>query len=190
MSLADEARGLKPFGYVPVEDSWPGLVTYQFLHGGWLYLVGNMLFLYLAGSSIEPRWGHALHLALYLSAGVVAALADKLAGPHSLMALFGASGAVAGLMGAFLLKFLASPIKLPLSGFFRPQAVTFPAYLLLPPWLLVQLLCGVASSGAGAQGGVTLSAVIGSFVYGALLAVALGLSGLDARLDPPVAKAG
>jgi pentatricopeptide repeat protein len=186
MSLAESASPLKKYAYVPVDNNLLGLLTYQFLHGGWLHLLGNMLFLYLAGCNVEDRWGRVLFPLFYLSAGAVAALTQKLAAPQSISPLIGASGAIAGVMGAFLIKFARTRIKFLLILFFRPRFFSAPAYLMLPLWLGLQLFFGLMTSGLGAEGGVAFWAHAGGFVYGVLFAVALGLSGLDARIDQSI----
>ena len=186
MSLAESASPLKKYAYIPVDNSLLGLLTYQFLHGGWLHLLGNMLFLYLAGCNVEDRWGRVLFPLFYLSAGVVAALTHKLAAPQSISPLIGASGAIAGVMGAFLVKFARTRIKFLLILFFRPRFFSAPAYLMLPLWLLQQALFGMMAGGLGAEGGVAFWAHIGGFLYGVLFAVVLGLSGLDARIDQSI----
>ncbi len=133
------------FGYTPADPSGLALFTYPFLHGGVLHLIMNMLFLWLAAAKLEDRWGRLLFVALYLGFGALAALAHHARHPDALTPLVGASGAVAGLMGAFLVRYATANIRVfYLYWFFRltPKVGTFeaPAYLLLPLWFIGELL--------------------------------------------------
>jgi membrane associated rhomboid family serine protease len=168
------------FGVVPsqwtvlVPDDllvWPGLfltlLTAQFLHGGFLHLASNMLYLWIFGDNVEDRLGHARFLLLYLGSGVVAAVAQILVTPHSAIPMVGASGAIAGVLGAYLLLFPGARIitLVPL-GFFL-ETVELPAFLFLGIWFLLQWIQGVTSIGQVADvGGVAFWAHIGGFVAG------------------------
>lgn len=173
-----EAVGSHPFrrwGLVPAETSPTAYITSQFIHGGWLHLIFNMLFLWLAGPFIEDAFGRPLFATLYLLSGVVAASAHVMAFPTSMIPLGGASGAVAGLMGAFLIRYAMVRIRF-FYWFFLVFRGTFdaPAWFMLPLWLLQQLF--FASLDTGGRGGVAYWAHIGGFVFGA--AVALGIKKL------------
>jgi len=111
MVSAKAASPLTRYAYTPGQNNIPGLITSQFLHSGWLHLIGNMLFLWLSGGTVEDRWGRILFPIFYLSAGVVAALVQKAVSPHSVVPLIGASGAIAGVMGAFVIKFAKTRIQ-------------------------------------------------------------------------------
>ena len=111
MAEAEKASPLTKYAYIPAENNWLGMIASQFLHGGWMHLIFNMLFLWLAGCNIEDRWGCVVFPLFYLSAGVVAALSHKASAPQSFIPLIGASGAIAGAMGAFLMKFARTRIK-------------------------------------------------------------------------------
>ncbi len=186
MADSERASVLSKFGYVPAENNFLGLVTSQFLHGGWLHLIFNMLFLWLAGCNIEDRWGRTMFPAFYLSAGVVAALAHKAAAPHSFAPLIGASGAIAGAMGAFLIKFARTRITFLFIFFLRARTFSAPAYLMLPLWLLTQVFWGLMYRGAGVEGGVAFWAHVGGFVYGVVFALALPLTGMEQKIDKAI----
>jgi membrane associated rhomboid family serine protease len=181
-SIAQEIRSSpnRRFGYVPSENNALGLLTYQFMHEGWLHLLGNMWFLLLCGINLENKWGRAVFLGFYLSAGVVAALAYKVFAGGSLP-LIGASGAIAGAMGAFLVSFARTRIKFVWIPIVKVVTFTAPAYVMLPLWLATQVLW--AWLDRGGRGGVAYVAHIGGFLYGVAFAGALRLSGLERRLD-------
>jgi membrane associated rhomboid family serine protease len=170
------------FGYVPARNNLLGLFTYQFLHGGYLHLLGNLWFLWLCGCNMEDRWGRAVYGPFYLAAGVVAALAHKLFGTHPEVPLVGASGAIAGAMGAFLVAFARARIHFVTLVRFRPRFFTAPAYLMLPLWLGSQLLYALS----GLEDGVAYTAHVGGFVFGAAVALVLRLSGVEKKLDDAV----
>lgn len=145
-----------------------GIVTSLFLHGGWLHLAGNMLFLWIFGNNIEDRLGRLRFLAFYLLGGIVAALAQVWIEPRSEIPLVGASGAIAAALGAYIVIYpRARILSLVFFGFFY-QLVEVRAILVLGYWFVLQLVDGFASLGAAsAQGGVAFFAHIGGFVVGA-----------------------
>jgi membrane associated rhomboid family serine protease len=150
-----------------------GLVSSQFLHAGWLHILGNMLYLWIFGNNVEDRLGPIPYLLFYLVAGVVAGLTQVALAPDSTVPLVGASGAIAGVLGAYLVLFPgARVVSIVFLGFFA-QLVTVPAVLILGLWFVLQLITGVASLGAttAAEGGVATFAHVGGFVMG--LAVGL-----------------
>lgn len=172
------------FGVVPAGGSPAALISYQFLHGGWLHLVGNLLFLVLVGPHIEQRWGRVVFTSFYLASGVVAALFWAIRYPDIDVPLVGASGSIAGLMGAFLICFGSSKIR-----FFYWFGIiwgTFeaPAWLMLPLWLAIEVVSGrsmdVLSPNGG--GGVAHWAHVWGFIFGMAFAWVLGLVGADQRL--------
>ncbi len=186
MTEAEKASPLKKYAYIPAENNGLGLVSSQFLHGGWLHLIFNMWFLWLAGCNIEDRWGRVVFPLFYLSAGVAAALVHKASAPQSVVPLIGASGAIAGAMGAFLIKFAHTRIKLLGIIFFRIMTFSAPAYVMLPLWLLSQIFYGLMYSGMGAEAGVAFWAHVGGFVYGMAFAVALKTSGIEEKVDKAI----
>lgn len=155
---------------------WLTLVTSQFLHGGFLHLAGNMLFLWIFGNNVEDQLGHAKYLAFYIACGVLAGLSQWFFSQGSAIPSLGASGAIAGVLGAYILRFPNARI-LTLLGYFL---VYVPAYFFLGWWFVQQALYGVASLGARSNigmesGGIAYWAHAGGFVFGALLGPLLGL---------------
>jgi membrane associated rhomboid family serine protease len=146
-----------------------GVVTSMFLHGGWLHLLGNMLYLWIFGNNVEDRLGRPLFLLFYLAGGVAAAAAQVAISPESTVPLIGASGAIAATLGAYLVIYpRARILSLVFLGFFY-QLIEVPALLVLGFWFVLQLIDGAASLGASnAQGGVAFFAHIGGFAAGAL----------------------
>jgi membrane associated rhomboid family serine protease len=169
------------FGYIPAKPSLLGLFTSMFLHGGWLHLLGNMLFLWLAGGSLEDRWGRVCFSVFYLASGVVAALIHAAMIPQSNVPMIGASGAIAGLMGAFLIRLATTRIRFFYWFIFFRGTFIMPAYVALPLWLLQQF----AMARSGAAGGIAVWAHIGGFIFGAVIALAIRLSGLEAKILAP-----
>jgi len=147
----------------------------MFLHGGWLHLLGNMLFLFVFGRSIEDRFGHLNFLLLYLTSGVAAAVLQIIVSPGSHVPTIGASGAIAGVLGAYFICYPGARITtlIPLLIFF--WTVQLPALLLLGYWFLIQFLSGfqMLSIQTATAGGVAWWAHIGGFTCGVLLALVL-----------------
>jgi len=145
------------------------ILTSMFLHGGWLHLIGNMLFLWIFGKNIEDQLGHPRFLLFYLICGVIASLAHILVTPHSRIPMVGASGAIAGVLGAYLIKFPnARILTLIWFGFFI-RVVRVPAIVFLGFWFILQLLYGLPSLALPGMGGIAFFAHIGGFVAGLLL---------------------
>jgi len=153
------------------------LITSQFLHGGWLHLLGNLLYLWIFGNNIEDRLGRVLFVLFYLGGGVVAGLTQTAIDPDSTIPLIGASGAIAATLGAYFVLFPGARITtLVFLGFFY-QLIEVPAIIVLGFWFLLQLLDGIGSLGMEAGAGVAFFAHIGGFVGGALVAWLLIVSG-------------
>jgi membrane associated rhomboid family serine protease len=165
----------RQYGYIPAKPSLLALFTSMFLHGGWMHLLGNMLFLWLAGGSLEDRWGRILFLLFYLASGAVSALLHASMNPQSPIPMVGASGAIAGLMGAFLVRLARTRIRFFYWFIIVRGTFAMPAYVALPLWLLQQF--GMAKSGAG--GGIAVWAHIGGFLFGALVALVIRLADLE-----------
>jgi membrane associated rhomboid family serine protease len=175
----------RTYGYVPAEPRLLTLFTSMFLHGGWMHLLGNMLFLWLAGGSLEDRWGRILFLLVYLASGVVAALLHAAMMPHSALPMVGASGAIAGLMGAFLVRLARTRIRFFYWFVVVRGTFVMPAFVALPLWLLQQF--AMARSGAG--GGIAVWAHIGGFVFGVLVALVVRLADFEKKvLAPAIAR--
>ncbi len=163
------------FGLVPADQHIYAYITYQFMHGGWLHLIGNLFFLYLAGPKLEDVWGRPLFAAFYLSAGVFAALIYVMRYPMMEGPLVGASGAIAGLMGAFLIRYGTTKIKMLVWVFImRPKFLDVPAWLILPVWLLREVFSGQAVDFGGGQGsGVAHWAHVAGFLFGMVVAAGI-----------------
>lgn len=151
--------------------TWATLFTSMFIHGGFLHLAGNLMFLWVFGRSIEERLGAIWYLLFYLATGVVAALTHWFIDPNSTVPMVGASGAIAGVMGAYLLLYPRNRINT-LIIFFFITVVQVSATLLLGIWFLWQLMQGVLSIGVSGQVSVAFWAHIGGFVAGAAVIAA------------------
>ncbi len=158
-------------GFEPIPNVFFPLFSSIFLHGGWLHLLGNMWFLYIFGDNVEDALGHSRYLLLYLASGVGANLIYLLFSPFSPVPLVGASGAVAGVMGAYFFLFPGARILTLVPIFFFPTFWELPAYFFLGFWFLLQFLFGTFSSmgPATTAGGVAWWAHVGGFLVGVLL---------------------
>jgi len=167
-------EGLGLAGLVPGIES---AIVSMFLHGGWAHFLGNMLFLWIFGDNVEDRLGHLRFVVFYFAAGLAATAAHALAGPDSVVPAIGASGAISGVLGAYLFLYpRARVVTLLFLGFFI-QVIQVPAIVYLPFWFLIQLFSGLASLGvpsSAGQGGVAFFAHIGGFVAGPILLLLLG----------------
>jgi membrane associated rhomboid family serine protease len=143
----------------------------MFLHGGWLHLGGNMLYLWIFGDNVEDRLGHVRFLLFYLACGLAAALAQIYVNPTSTIPMVGASGAVAGVLGAYLVLLPQAQVLALIPIIFFFQLVELPAFLFLLFWFLMQFLNGAASIATtqATTGGVAWWAHIGGFVSGMAL---------------------
>jgi len=160
------------FGLVPASFSWVNIVTSMFLHGGFLHVAGNMLYLWIFGDNVEDRMGHGRFLAFYLLCGTAAALGQTLTVPDSVVPMVGASGAVAGVMGAYFVLYPHSRIVTLLPIFIFIQIIEVPAIVFLGVWFVMQLLSGVGSiamaTGGEPAGGIAFWAHIAGFAAGIL----------------------
>ena len=168
----------KKWGYTPSEFSIILLITYMFLHGSWAHLIGNVYILYLTGPFIEDIWGRPVFTAFYLLSGMVSALLYGFNYPDSVIPLFGASGAIAGVMGAFLIRYWNTRILFFNALFFfikKWRTFTAPAWVMLPLWLLFQFLGAKLMDVLKIYGGgpVAYWAHIWGFVFGAAVGVGL-----------------
>ncbi len=158
------------FGLVPAAFSWVTVLTSMFLHGGVLHFGGNMLFLCIFGDNVEDRMGHGRFVAFYLLCGAAAALAQTAMSPDSVVPMVGASGAVAGVMGAYFVLYPHSRIVtlVPLFVFFHVMEV--PALVFLGLWFVLQFVSGVgsiaAATGGEPAGGIAFWAHVAGFVAG------------------------
>ncbi|HUG81817.1 MAG TPA: rhomboid family intramembrane serine protease [Bryobacterales bacterium] len=185
-SLAIESPGaqqtfIETFGAIPLraEHALAGrypllqgvgpVFTSIFLHGGWFHLIGNMWFLWIFGDNVEDELGHFAYLLFYLACGLVASAAHIWANPESAIPAVGASGAIAGVMGAYLMRFPHARIVTLVWIVFFVTTIEVPAVLMLAYWFFIQFASGAAETGAGDSGGVAWWAHVGGFVAGAIL---------------------
>jgi membrane associated rhomboid family serine protease len=156
-----------------VIPTWGSVLTSMFLHGGFWHLAGNMLYLWIFGNNIEDAMGHVRYFIFYLLCGVAAVFAQVLTGPDSRIPMVGASGAISGVLGAYMLLFPRARVLLGLPlGFVIVQLGRFPAIWVLAAWFGMQLVMGVISAARAAgetQGGIAFGAHIGGFIAGLLL---------------------
>jgi len=147
-------------------EVWLSLFTSQFLHGGWAHIIGNMLFLWVFGDNIEDALGHVTYLAFYLASGVAAAFAQAFVmGPSNIPAI-GASGAIAGVLGAYLLLYPLARIRILVPLFILFWTIQLPALLVIGWWFVQQFFYGVGSLSEAGMGGVAFWAHVGGFVAG------------------------
>jgi membrane associated rhomboid family serine protease len=146
---------------------WLTLLSSMFMHGGLLHLGGNMLFLWIFGDNVEHRVGHGLFIAFYVAAGIVASLAQILVDPGSVIPTLGASGAIAGVLGAYLVLFPTNRVLVLLVRF----PIWVPAIVVIGLWAVLQFVSGFGSLGAEQAGGVAYMAHIGGFVAGVLAGI-------------------
>ncbi len=163
-----------PETVVPI-PAYATLITSMFLHGGWMHLIGNMLYLWVFGNNIEDVMGHAKYVVFYLTCGILAALSHALTDPSSPIPMVGASGAISGVLGAYVLLFPRARVLVLMPGL---GATKVPAGVVLGMWFVMQLLSGGMSIGSEG-GGVAFFAHIGGFLAG------MALIGLFKRRDVP-----
>jgi len=156
------------WGLVPAAFSWVTVLTSMFLHGGIMHVAGNMLYLWIFGDNVEDRMGHGRFLVFYLLCGTAAALAQTITQPDSVVPMVGASGAIAGVMGAYFVLYPKSRIVTLVPLFFFFQVIEVPAILFLGIWFLMQFISGLGSivTVAGSTGGIAFWAHVAGFVAG------------------------
>jgi membrane associated rhomboid family serine protease len=171
LAPAAQAAFIFEYGSIPAEitsgQDFHTLLTSMFLHGGWMHLVGNMLFLWVFADNIEATTGNTRFLFFYLGGGIIAALAHTLLAPASPIPCVGASGAISACLGAYLVMFPKSRVKVFILVLFTSFEVT--ALLFLGVWIIQQFIAGVGSLGpqtADTGGGVAYWAHIGGFLFG------------------------
>ncbi|MBN9887748.1 rhomboid family intramembrane serine protease [Salipiger abyssi] len=180
-SLFQQPRALNAFFYdwalipalVSEGGGLTGMLTSMFLHGGVAHLAGNMLFLFIFGDNIEDEMGHLRFLGFYLACGLLAALTHYLAAPFSPVPTVGASGAIAGVMGGYLLLFPRARVDILVILIVFFKILPIPAWIVLAVWFALQVFGGVGSAAEGS--GVAYWAHLGGFVAGLLLTVPVWL---------------
>jgi len=143
------------------------VLTSQFLHGSWMHLIGNMLYLWIFGNNVEDAMGHARFAIFYLLCGIVAALAQALPNPDSTLPMIGASGAISGVLGAYLLLFPHARVLVLIPLGFYSRLVPLPAMVVLGFWFVLQLISSALADPRA--GGVAFGAHIGGFIAGMVL---------------------
>ena len=158
-------------GVIPARLQWVDVLTSIFLHDGWLHLIGNMWFLWIYGDNVEDILGHAQYLVFYLLCGLAATMVHVVFNADSRVPTIGASGAIAGVMGAYVVKFPHSKITTLVLVVVFITTMEIPAYLILLYWFVIQFFSGVGSMGHShlSQGGVAWFAHIGGFLAGVAL---------------------
>jgi membrane associated rhomboid family serine protease len=174
------------YAFHPFHPTLRSYITASFLHGGWLHIIFNMWFLWLAGTVLEDTWGRIAYPIFYLVCGALGFVIHGIVFPGSLVPVLGASGAIAGLMGAFLARFPKTRIRLAWIVFIKPIKFYVPAYVILPLWLLIEVFWGALFAAARAEGGVAHWAHIGGFAFGALGALLLKYTGIEHSLDQAI----
>jgi len=158
------------FGVVPVDFTWPSVITSMFLHEGWMHLLGNMLYLWIFGDNVEDQLGHFGFLIFYLAAGSAAALGQVAVSAGSTIPMIGASGAIAGVMGAYFVLYPHSRVLTVVFLLFFMDMVEIPAIFFLGIWFIKELFSGVGTLGARAlNGGVAFWAHVIGFAVGAVI---------------------
>jgi membrane associated rhomboid family serine protease len=162
-------RFLTAYGVVPAHFSAPTLITSMFLHGSWMHIIGNMWYLWIFGDNVEDRLGHGRFIVFYLLCGIAAALGQVVMDPSSTLPTIGASGAIAGVMGAYFVLYPQSRVLTIVTLLIFWEIIEVPAYVLLGFWFVMQLFSAgtiaVTSSSHG-SGGVAFAAHVAGFLVG------------------------
>ena len=182
----------KQWGYTPANRSFLNLFTYMFIHGGWLHLLSNLYLLYLTGPFVEDSWGKPVFIALYIVTGMLAARMFALHYPGFGGPLIGASGAIAGVMGAFLVKFWKTKIKFFYWIFFFAGTFRAPSWLILPIWVLLEYQSAkfMDAFRLPGGGGVAHWAHVWGFFFGLATALALKFTGVEEKYIKPKVETG
>lgn len=167
-------RFILNWGLIPAQltsnyaESWLTVFTSMFLHGGWLHILGNMWTLFIFGDNIEDRMGHGNYLVFYLLSGAAAAILQSVLMSASQVPMIGASGAIAGVLGAYLILYPRARIASLVPIFFIFTLVEIPAVIYLGIWFVLQLFSGWSALQGAASGGIAWWAHIGGFVFGVI----------------------
>jgi membrane associated rhomboid family serine protease len=161
------------YALIPAHFNIANIFTAMFVHANWMHVLGNMLFLWVFGDNVEDILGHAKYLIFYLACGVAAAMAQVAMDPSSRIPMVGASGAIAGVMGAYLVKFPRSQVVM-LTWFLFIFTFDLPAWAMLIYWFAIQVFGGFGSITQASTGGTAFLAHVGGFVMGAILINLMG----------------
>jgi membrane associated rhomboid family serine protease len=161
---------LDRFGVVAADFKWRSIVTSMFLHGGWMHVIGNMWWLWIFGDNVEDRMGHGRFIVFYFLCGALAAFGQMLMSPNSVLPMVGASGAIAGVLGAYLVLYPTSRVLTLIPLFIFIEIIELPAILLLGLWFVMQLFNAgaVAMTAATHGGGVAFMAHAAGFAAGVI----------------------
>jgi len=162
---------LRLYGVVPAEFSAPTLITSMFLHGSWSHVLGNMWYLWIFGDNVEDRVGHGRFIVFYLLCGIVAALGQVAVDPNSTLPTIGASGAIAGVMGAYFVLYPHSRVLTLIPLIIIWEVIELPAIMLLGFWFLMQLFSAgtvAITATTHGSGGVAFMAHVAGFVSGVI----------------------
>ncbi|MGD2295902.1 MAG: rhomboid family intramembrane serine protease [Candidatus Aminicenantes bacterium] len=184
----------RKYGFIPAQQSFLALLTYMFIHGGWFHLLGNLLFLYLTGPFIEDVWGRPIYTAFYLIMGIGSALMFAQHYPNFSGPLIGASGAIAGVMGAFLIRYWKTKIEffyIFLPFFFIRGTFKAPAWLMLPLWFALEFFNARVMDSINPQGGggVAHWAHVWGFVFGVVAAIGVKYFRIEEKYVQPKIEA-
>jgi len=174
LELVGGEEFVKQWAMIPADivagRHWITIVTALFMHAGWMHIIGNMVFLWAFGPEIEDAMGSLRYLAFYLLSGLAASAAQIAAMPSSTVLNLGASGAIAGVMGAFLITYPRDQIRVALFLFFFVRITFIPAALLIGLWFIIQFFSQVGAVADVQGGGVAYTAHVGGFVFGVITA--------------------
>ncbi len=154
---------IEPYVFFPLRFT---ILTSMFLHGGWMHIIGNMLYLWIFGNNIEDKLGHFRFICFYFLVGVVATAAQIFINPSSTIPQIGASGAISGILGAYIVLFPKTKVLTLIPIFYIIRIVTLPAFVVLGFWIVLQIVNGFVSLSYTAHGGVAFFAHIGGFISG------------------------
>lgn len=154
------------FGLIPADFSIINIFTSMFLHGGFAHIIGNLWFLWIFGDNVESALGHSRYILFYLLCGVAAALSQVLINSASTVPMVGASGAIAGVLGAYMIRYPHARVHVLIFVFIFITTIQIPALYVLGFWFLMQLTNGLGTLGVDTTGGVAWFAHIGGFVAG------------------------
>ena len=171
ISSNDSQLGIKiisTFGFIPHDFNLLTVFSSMFLHGGIGHLVGNMWFLYIFGDNVESILGHVKYFLFYLMCGIAAAFGQYIINPSSLIPMIGASGAIAGILGAYMISFPKAKVHVFVMLFVFFTTLIVPAKIVLGIWFLIQLNGGISEFGVLSKGGIAWFAHIGGFLAGVI----------------------
>ncbi|MBT3216849.1 MAG: rhomboid family intramembrane serine protease [Candidatus Marinimicrobia bacterium] len=157
---------INTFGLIPSDFGVMNIFTSMFIHGGFAHIIGNMWFLWIFGDNVESALGHVRYIIFYFVCGIAAALLQVMIDPSSSIPMVGASGAIAGVLGAYMIRYPRARVHVFVFIFIFITTIQIPAFYVLGFWFLMQLTSGLGTLGPDATGGVAWFAHIGGFIAG------------------------